>query len=53
MDPMRYLKTTDGFERDLMLSIATRVVEIEDRRDHNRAIDIANQVGKMLSGKKG
>lgn len=51
MDPMEFLMTTDELQRSLMQSIAYRYRDVSQVTDQNRAIQIANAVGKMLSGK--
>jgi len=51
MDPMEFLTTTDDLHRSLMEQIANRYREVALVTDQNRAVQIANAVGRMLSGK--
>lgn len=46
-----FLAIEDNFEQHLWVRVASRVIEIRQKIDQNRAILIANAVGKMLSGK--
>jgi len=48
LDPMRFLTTTDGFERTLMLVVGQKVGEYRQKLDHSLAVNIANQVGKLF-----
>jgi hypothetical protein len=48
MDPLAFLKTTDGFERNLMLAVADRMMHYRQMLDKNLAVEIANQVGKLF-----
>lgn len=48
LDPMRFLETTDGLERAIMLLVAQEVVNVRTKLDHSLAVDIANQVGKLF-----
>ena len=48
LDPMRFLETKDGFERQLMLMVAKQVGEYKQKMDHSLAVDIANNVGKLF-----
>jgi hypothetical protein len=48
LDPMRYLETKDGFERNLMVVVGQEIANARQRLDHNLAIDIANNVGKLF-----
>jgi hypothetical protein len=45
---MRFLETTDGLERAIMLLVAQEVVNVRTKLDHSLAVDIANQVGKLF-----
>lgn len=47
---MRFLKTEDADERSLLQALAAGARQIQSEHDHERAIQIANQVGKMLGG---
>lgn len=49
-DAMRFLTTTDSFERTLMLVVANEVAEYRKKMDHSLAVDIANSVGKLFKG---
>jgi len=51
MDPMRFMTTTDDVERMVMQSIARRVGVARQRIDQNRAVMIANAVGRLFGGK--
>ena len=44
MDVTRFLATDDIVEVGLMQRVAARVRELQDRRDENLAIQIANKV---------
>jgi hypothetical protein len=48
LDPMRFLYTREELERNLMLEVGRRMFEKKQLMDHNLAIDIANQVGKLF-----
>jgi hypothetical protein len=51
MSATEFLNETDSFKRNMTLLIAEKVMELQNRMDQNRAVMIANAVGKMLSGK--
>jgi hypothetical protein len=46
-----YLSLQDSFERNMMIMIAQRWLDIQKTLDLNRATMIANAVSKMLGGK--
>lgn len=48
LDPMRFLESRDDAERNLMMELAKRISEHKLNMDHNLAVDIANQVGKLF-----
>jgi len=48
LDPMEFLRTRDDFERNLMQRVGERMVHYRQLMDHNLAVDIANQVGKLF-----
>lgn len=50
MSVSEYLDETDIFKRNMMILIAMKHLEIQERMDRNRASMIANAVGKMLGG---
>jgi hypothetical protein len=47
----KFLTMEDSFERTLWIKIAQEVMAVQSKIDQNRAILIANAVGKMLGGK--
>ena len=51
IDPMRFMTTTDDVERLVMQAIARRVGLARQRIDQNRAVLIANAVGRLFGGK--
>jgi len=48
LDPMRFLETRDGLERQLMLMVGQEVADSVQKMHHSHAVDIANQVGKLF-----
>jgi hypothetical protein len=50
MDPMSYLLENDPAIRDAMMAVANEFDETQRKLDENRAILIAQKVGKMLGG---
>lgn len=48
LDPLRFLETTDGFERMLMLELGRLILKQKQILDHNLAVEIANQVGQLF-----
>jgi len=52
IDPIWFLNTANDLEQLIAQSIAKVAEENRQRRDRNLAIQIANAVGRMLSGKK-
>jgi hypothetical protein len=48
LDPMKFINTRDDVERSFMAELARRISEEKSRMDHNLAVDIANQVGKLF-----
>jgi hypothetical protein len=48
LDPLRFLYAKDEFERQLMLHLGKKMSKWQQQRDHNLAVDIANQVGKLF-----
>lgn len=48
---MDFLSTRDPVRRLVILGIAKEVLESMKIRDHNLAVEIANQVGKSFGGK--
>ena len=51
MDPLRFLKSTDQLERDVIIEIVELFEERREQHERNLAIQIANQVGKVFGGK--
>jgi hypothetical protein len=49
LDPMRFLYTTDGIERMIMIKVAERVSYHKNKMDENLATMIANKVGQLFS----
>lgn len=47
---MRYLDSEDPMERLVMQVVANRVLELERKRDDERALKIRNQVVKGFGG---
>lgn len=45
---LRYLYTKDMFERGMIEKLAEKAVESRKTLDHNLAVEIANEVGKMF-----
>lgn len=50
LDPIKFLHTKDEDERELMVELAKRMWDIMEAVQHNLAVEIANQVGKMFKG---
>jgi hypothetical protein len=48
LDPMRFLETKSDFERNLILKVAEQVAKNRQMMDKNLAIEIANNLGKVL-----
>jgi hypothetical protein len=48
LDPIKYLNLSDPVERALYQEVATRLKELHEIRDHNLAVEIANQVGRLF-----
>lgn len=48
LDPMKFLYTRDETERDFMVTLGKKIFEMRRDMDHNLAIDIANNVGKLF-----
>lgn len=48
LDPMRFLETRDETERNLMVELGRRIYEHKKIMDHNLAVNIANNVGKLF-----
>lgn len=46
---MRFLTTEDSFERNLMAAVAGESMRLLDEIGNNRAVQIANAVGKLLA----
>jgi hypothetical protein len=51
MDPLEFLRTTDGLTRGVMQKIAFEARELQRQFDLERANQIAEAVGKKLFGK--
>jgi hypothetical protein len=50
MDPMRFLETDSDLERRIMMAVSAAVLDQQEKRDHNLAVQIVNGVGKMFGG---
>lgn len=50
LDPMRFLESRDSFERQVMVELGQRIFHYKQQMQKSLAIEIANAVGKMLSG---
>jgi hypothetical protein len=48
LDSMKFLYTRDDTERNFMMEVGRKVYEKKRDMDHNLAIDIANNVGKLF-----
>jgi hypothetical protein len=48
LDPMRFLDTHEEVERNLMMEVGKRMYDLKKEFDHNLAVNIANQVGKLF-----
>jgi hypothetical protein len=48
LDPWRVLTQTDGFGIAVIQLVLARALELQDMRDQNLAIRIANALGKVL-----
>jgi hypothetical protein len=51
LDVNKYLKMKDQTERLIYQAIAKNVIERQTVRDHNLAVKISEQVGKLLGAK--
>jgi hypothetical protein len=49
MNPLKFLKTKDPFERATMQAVAGAALELERRREHSRAEFLAAEIIKRLS----
>lgn len=49
LDPLVFLRTTDDTEKALLMEVYERLVKVKEIQDRNFAIEIANQLGKVLS----
>lgn len=47
---MLFIEESDPIRLALMYEVAKRVLDIQETKDHNLAVDIANQVGKTFGG---
>jgi hypothetical protein len=50
MDPMRFLRSRDPLERNLMLAIARDARVLQRKDDDERATQISNAIMKGLGG---
>jgi hypothetical protein len=50
IDPYRFIEETDQLKKTLVTEAVDEALAKMQKRDHNLAIDIANQVGKLLEG---
>jgi hypothetical protein len=48
LDPLAFLNSKDGFERGLMIELASRALENKKILDENLATAIANAVAKAF-----
>lgn len=48
LDPIRFLHLKDPLERDLMIELGKRIQKLQEIKDHNLAVKIAEQVGKLF-----
>jgi hypothetical protein len=48
LDPLRFLNTTDPFERGMMIELAGRTQKYRQMLDENLANAVANAVGKLF-----
>ena len=48
LDPWKYLYCKDPVERALFHEMAEQIHELQETRDHNLAVEIANQVGRLF-----
>ena len=47
-DPWRFLNCRDPIEMAIYQGVAKEVKRLQDIRDHNLAVNIANQVGRLF-----
>lgn len=50
LDPMTFLEETDESKRSLLQAVGRAATELRRREAHNLAVQITNNVGKMLGG---
>ncbi len=50
---MRFLRTRDPLEAQMILAVTRRVLELQQRLRQDQAALTANAVGVMLGGKRG
>ena len=48
LDAMKFLYTRDETERNFMMEVGRKVYDKKRDMDHNLAVDIANNVGKLF-----
>jgi hypothetical protein len=48
LDPFRFLYSRDAMELSLLTELHNQVLEIRKMMDHNLAVEIANNVGKLF-----
>lgn len=48
LDAMKFIQTRDEDDRNFMVELGKRIAEHKQKMDHNLAVDIANQVGKLF-----
>ena len=48
LDPIKFLKCRDSFERNLMVELSKEIQKYKEMMDENMAVRIANAVGKLF-----
>lgn len=50
MDALRFLEATDGFEVIVTSAVARAHLDLVQQLDRNRAVMIANEIGRLFRG---
>jgi hypothetical protein len=48
LDPLKFLETRSTLERALLIELHNRTLKVKQTMDHNLAVEIANQVGRLF-----
>lgn len=48
LDPLQFLNAKDDITRNIMVKIQDELVKLQHIKDHNLAVAIASQIGKLF-----